>query len=195
MSVFKVGRRNGRWTYDFWLAGQRYQGYCVDPATNAEAKNRREATEIESTLRRSARQTHLDKKGVRPGTYTLAMAAALHLQRKVGTDLTILPTTSSYVAEILDFFGPAAPIAEITAAHVEEYRQRAATQKLRVWIGGPDPRKQLNRSDDRWWRTTKRTRSARTTNNYLMCLAALFTITYNTRNPITRERELLFPLR
>ena len=27
-----------------------------------------------------------------------------------------------------------------------------------------------------------------------MCLAALFMIAYNTRNPITRERELLFPL-
>jgi hypothetical protein len=92
-----------------------------------------------------------------------------------------------YVAAILDFFCPAAPIAEITAAHVEEYRQRAATQKRRVWIGGPDPRQRLDRNDNRWWRTTKRIRSARTTNNYLMCLAALFMIAYNTRNPITRE--------
>ena len=195
MSVFKVGRRKGRWTYDFWLGGQRYQGYCVDPATNAEAKNRREATEIESTLRRSARQTHtLTRKGVRPGTYTLAMAAALHLQRKVGTDSDHIANHKLYVAEILDFFGPAAPIAEITATHVEEFRQHAATQKLRVWIGGPDPTKRHDRNDDRWWKTTKRTRSARTTNNYLMCLAALFMIAYNTRNPITRERELLFPL-
>jgi hypothetical protein len=195
MSVFKVGRRNGRWTYDFWLGGQRYQGYCVDPATNAEAKNRREATEIESTLRRSARQTNtLTRKGVRPGTYTLAMAAALHLQRKVGTDPDHIANHKLYVAEILDFFGPATAVGEITAAHVEEYRQRAATQKLRVWIGGPDPKKRLDRRDEKWWRTTKRTRSARTTNNYLMCLAALFTIAYNTRNTITRERELLFPL-
>jgi hypothetical protein len=92
------------------------------------------------------------------------------------------------------FFGPAAPIGEIAATHVEEYRQRAATQKLRVWIGGPDPKKRLDRDDDRWWRTAKRIRSARTTNNYLMCLAALFMVAYNTRNPITRERELLFPL-
>ena len=106
MSVFKVGRRNGRWTYDFWLAGQRYQGYCVDPATNVEAKNRREATEIESTLRRPARQTHtLTRTRARPGTYTLAMAAALHLQRNVGTDPDHIANHKLYAAEILDFLG------------------------------------------------------------------------------------------
>ena len=127
MSVFKVGRRHGRWTYDFWLGGQRYQGYCVDPATNAAAKNRREAIEIEATVRRAARQAlGVAKKGVRPGTYTIAMAAALHLQRKVGTNPDHIANHKLYVAEILDFFGPATPIAEITAEHVEQYRQRAA---------------------------------------------------------------------
>lgn len=195
MTVFKNRKRGDRWTYDFQVGGQRYQGYCVDPATNAEAKNRREATEIESVLRRSARQTYtLTRKGVRPGTYTLAMAAALHLQRKVGTDSEHMANHKLYVAEILGFFGPATAIADITALGVEAFRQHAATQKLRVWIGGPDPKKRLDRGDERWWRTTRRTRSARTTNNYLMCLAALFSIAYNTRNPITRERELLFPL-
>lgn len=196
MTVFKNRKRGDRWTYDFQLGGQRYQGYCVDPATNAEAKNRREAAEIESMLRRSARQSYtLTRKGVRPGIYTLAMAAALHLQRKVGTDSVHMANHKLYVAEILSFFGPATAIADIAAPEVEAFRQRAATQKLRVWIGGPDPKKRLDRGDERWWRTTKRTRSARTTNSYLMCLAALFMIAYNTRNPTTRERELPFPLK
>ena len=122
------------------------------------------------------------------------MAAALHLQRKVGTDPDHIANHKLYIAEILEFFGPAVAIAEITAAHVEEFRQHAATRKLRVWIGGPDPKKRRDRNDDKWWRTTKRTRSARTVNSYLMCLAALFMIAYNMRNPITRERELMFPL-
>jgi len=195
MTVFKNAQRDGRWTYDFQLGGQRYQGYCIDPATDVPAKNRREATEIEATLRRSARQTYgLTKKGARPGAYTLAMAAALHLQRKVGTDSDHVANHKLYVAEILGFFGPTAAINEITASDVEGYRINASAQKLRVWIGGPDPRKQRDRSDDKWGRTTKRTRSARTTNNYLMCLATLFAIAYKTRNPITRERELSFPL-
>lgn len=195
MTVFKNHKRGGRWSYDFWLRGQRYQGYCIDPATHSEAKNRRMATEIESMLRHAARHTHgMSKRGVRPGSYTMAMAAALHLQRKVGTDPDHVANHKLYVTEILDFFGAAAPIADITAGHVEAYRQRASTQKLKVWIGGPDPKKRLDRNDSRWWRRTQRTRSARTTNNYLMCLAALFTLAYNTRNPITRERELLFPI-
>ena len=195
MTVFKNQKRGGRWTYDFQLGGQRYQGYCVDPATDVQAKNRREATEIEGMLRRAARQTDgLAKKGARPGTYTLAMAAALHLQRKIGTDPDHIANHKLYVAEILGFFGPATAIAEITAAGVEQYRQHAATRKLRVWIGGPDLRQRRDRTDDKWWRTTKRVRSPRTTNSYLMCLAALFAIAYGTRNAITRERELQFPL-
>jgi len=95
-----LGRRNGRWTYDFWLAGQRYQGYCVDPATNSEAKNRREATEIESTLRRSARQTHtLTRKGVRPGTYTLALTCQAALDNRARADpaVTFSPVMTGIV--------------------------------------------------------------------------------------------------
>ena len=75
MTVFRNRGRGGRWSYNFTLRGERFQGYCIDPETNVQAKTRSQATEIEATLKRTVRQQIGSvRSGIQSGSFTLAQA-------------------------------------------------------------------------------------------------------------------------
>jgi integrase len=185
VSVFQNQQRGGVWSFDFVLAGKRYRGACVDRQTGRRAANRTEARQLEIVEKAAARQAQaLDRSAARGDSYTIAQAAAAWLSRKAGRTASHVDNVRLYVAEILAFFGPATPIGEIRDDQVEAYRRHATAQPLRVWAGGRGKRPAADRPD--LWRSTDRIRSARTTNNYLKALRAIFALAERVRDPITR---------
>jgi hypothetical protein len=186
VTVFQDKRRRNHWSYEFRIAGARYQGYCIDPASQAAAKNRKEAKEIEQEIRRLARQRQkLAKSGIQAGAYTLVQACALHLARKADNAPEDFDNHKLYVREIRDFFGPAKSMSDITAEDAEAYRKHAAAQTVKVWTGGPKRKKTGTTDESRFWKDTGRPRAKRQVNNYLKCLRALLAIAERARDPVT----------
>jgi hypothetical protein len=181
MSVFQDKRRNKRWSYDFWLAGQRYQGYCVD-ANAAPVSNRREALDCEAAVRTGIRKSGASTgKGVRPGAYTLNQACLTYLARKQETEPSNFDNHVVYVREIRTFFNGSTPAAEISSEEVERYRSYCGSKPIKIWTGGP--RKKKGPGTERFWKSSGRVRSKRQVNNYLKCLRALFGLAGKVRDP------------
>jgi integrase len=174
MSVFKDKRRNGRWSYDFWLGGKRYQGYCVD-SKGAPAANRREALDCEAGVRTAARNKAAQQsRSSRQGEFTLNQACVVYLARKKDTEPTNYENHIMYVREIRAFLDGHRAIAEISTDDIERYRQYCASQTIKVWTGGQ--KKKDDPHAERYWKDTGRARSKRQVNNYLKCLRGLFAV-------------------
>lgn len=174
MSVFKDKRRNGRWSYDFWIAGKRHQGYCADEK-GVPAATRREALDCEAGVRSAARtNATAHPRNLDPGTFTLNQACLIYLARKADTEPSNYQNHIRYVREIRAFLDGRRAMSEISADDIERYRQHCATQPLKVWIGGQ--KKKDDPRAERYWKDTSRRRSKRQINNYLKCLRGLFAV-------------------
>jgi integrase len=192
MTVFKNRKRSGRWSYNFTLGGERFQGYCIDPETDDQAKTRSQAIEIEATLKRAARRQNGSARiGIRPGSFTLAQALLLHINDQPGSTALHLANLKLYAREILGFFDPATPVVSIDAARIQDYQKFAAKQTNKVWRGGTV--KNRSRSDPKWWKDTAKVRSVASTNHYLGCLRGALQAAHRTRDPLTGHPMLPFP--
>jgi integrase len=192
MTVFKNRGREGRWSYNFTLGGERFQGYCVDPETNSQAKTRSQAIEIEATLRRTARQHHGSaRSGIRTGSFTLAQALLLHINDQPGSTALHVANLKLYAREILAFFDPATPVVSIDAARIQDYQKFAAKQTNKAWRGGA--LKNRSRTDAKWWKDTGKVRSIASTNHYLGCLRGALQAAHKARDPLTGHPMLPFP--
>jgi hypothetical protein len=193
---FKKSRQ--RWSYDFRLNGQRYEGYCDHPETGAPAQNRREAKDYEADVRKAARQSQaLARSGLRRDAYSLNMAAVLYLQRKKLDAPTDYDNQVSYVREIRafedpeghDYAGGHKAFVDVTDEDNEAYRKHLMTRTKKVWTGGPK-RKRDAPGAERFWKETGKPLAPRQVNKHLTALKALFTIATKTRDPVTRQPVL-----
>lgn len=192
MTVFKNRKRGGRWSYNFTIGGERFQGYCIDPENGGQAKTRSQAIEIEATLKRATRrQDGSARIGIRPGSFTLAQALLLHINDQPGSTALHLANLKLYAREILGFFAPATPVVSIDAARIQDYQKFAAKQTNKVWRGGTV--KNRSRSDPKWWKDTAKVRSVASTNHYLGCLRGALQAAHRTRDPLTGHPMLPFP--
>lgn len=190
MTVYRNKQRGGEWRFSFWLSRERFHGACLDEKGKpVETKTAARAAEEREKVAARQKQ-NLAKSGVRPGSYTLAQACALHLARKEGK--TDFDNHLRYVREIrnfrddkFDFLGGGIAMQDITPEHAEAYRRFADRQTLRKWVGGTR-KKTGTPTDDRWWRDTARPRTKREVNNYLKCFNALMRLGTRVRDPFTR---------
>jgi hypothetical protein len=198
MTVSKRGDRGGRWVYDFWANGVRYRGYCDDPDTGQPATSKKAALELEALIRRRVRQHGAaNLNGSRPDSFTLGQAMVLHLRRQHDSTEMHRSNLKLYAGEILRFFGVDRPVAEIDATAINAYRQFASQQKLKIWAGGPEKRRDPDKLDAqgnlRWWRDGDRVRSPASVNHYLACLRGALGQAHKARDPITGQPMLPFP--
>ena len=128
MTVFRNRHRGSRWRFDFWSAGKRYQGPCIDAITGEPATDRREAVAHEAHER--ARVHAGEKAGrsiSRPGTFTLGQALLLHLEHQVGSSPVHVANLKLSGRRPRANFGADTPVSAITqAAPPADYRRLAS---------------------------------------------------------------------
>lgn len=193
MSVFRNKQRGDRWAYDFVLGGERFRGFCLN-RDGSPAADRAEAEDAQSRIRDAARaEQRMVKSGIRPGAYLLSKGLELHLLRQVDSSASHIASIRRITGELLRFFGPFRPIAEIGPPDVEAYRAFAVAQKRKVWIGGPRKITEADHGNPRLWRELDRPRSASEVNHCLDVLRCALDIAHKTRDPMTGHSALPFP--
>ena len=190
MTVYQNRQRDNEWRYDFRLGGERFHGPCVDPVTSAPAANRKQAIEHESIARRAARLSGRAGRSVsRPGFFSFGQSVVLHIEHQVGSSPAHVANLKLYARELVDHFGDATPVVEITQERVDEYRRLASTATVKVWRGGPTARKtashKLGQGD--------RVRSPASVNHRLNCLRAALAQAHRVKDPVTGSPMLPFP--
>lgn len=181
-------KRRQRWRYDIRVAGRRYAGLCVDTASGAPTRNVTEARRCEATVRAKA-ITEIGAEATTKGTYTLAEAAVDHA--KVSSHRSSWPSMKRYITELLEFFGPAAPLDEITADRIESYRSWQLQQPRLVWVRSPGPAKFRTMGQPAGKvRAGTGLRSPQTANHYLKALRAILHRAARSIDPLTRKPRL-----
>lgn len=179
-------RQRRRWAYDFVRGGRRYQGYCLD-ADGSPVTSRRAAV--------TAEEVEKHRVGLRP---KLPSAGGLTLTR-LFADLSELwrhqadwPNKRVYIAELLDWFGPAEPVAAIDEARIRSYAAWSLARPRRVWKGGP--RRRDDPADARFWKEIPdRRRGPATTNLYLNVLRQALDRARQIRDSVTGRPALEDP--
>ena len=167
-------------------------GLLHRPRDQCAGETRSQATEIEATLKRTARQQFGSvRSGIQSGSFTLAQALLLHINDQPGSTALHVANLKLYAREILAFFDPATPVASIDAARIQDYLKFAAKQTNKVWSGGA--LKNRSRTDAKWWKDTGKVRSIASTNHYLGCLRGALQAAHRTRDPLTGHPMLPFP--
>jgi integrase len=191
MTVFYDKLRK-RWRYSFVLDRRRYVGYCVEPESGTLARNVTEARRYETFAKAKAAATKpaepvLPEPG---GAYTLAEAAAAYVQ--IACKHAAWGGIQRYIAEILERFGPATPVEDITAEQILSYRDWAMAQPKIQWHGGPWKKGASFRPYGRpKLRPGKTTRSPQTVNHYLKALRTILMRASKSIDPVTRKPRLL----
>ena len=191
MTVFYDKLRK-KWRYSFVLDRRRHVGYCVEPEIGTPARNVTEARRYETFAKAKAAATKVPEPVLpEPGAaYTLAEAAAAYVQ--IACKHAAWPSIQRYVAEILERFGPATPIEEITAEQILAYRDWAQAQSKIQWHGGPRKKGTSIRPYGRpQMRPGKATRTPQTVNHYLKALRTILMRASRTIDPATRKPRLL----
>lgn len=187
MTVFRNKQRGGIWTYEFWRQGVRYRDYCRDPMTGEPVATKTAAKEIERAkiAEVEKRKPDAGRSDVPAGEYTLLQAGTAHIRRLVerGRDEAHIVNNKLYVAEVLQFFGPAKPFSELVQDEIDRYGTFARAQTRKVWLGGRRKRTDEDLIDPALWRDTGKPRSVRTANNYLRCLKTLIGRAAKVRDP------------
>lgn len=113
------------------LNGKRYNNYCIHPDTAVEAKNKKQARNIEEVIR-----DRLERKTNAPAKFgcTLAETAKYHLGTHA-KHLASWPDIQTYSRELLDYFGHATDINAITDEDIAEYINWSREQTKKVWMG------------------------------------------------------------
>ncbi len=169
MTVY-YNRARGRWMYDFRRGGQRYAGYAEHPETHEPASSRRKAESIEALLKaqadaavRAEAKAHA-RDLASPVGFTLAQAMAYYAEHRGKTRRTWEYGIKRKIRELLEWFGPATVVEELTVGRVREYIAWSRDQDVRRYMGGPARGGEV--------RSLGRKRAARTVNGYLVTLRA-----------------------
>jgi hypothetical protein len=84
MTVYRRKDHGNAWAYEFVLNGQRYRSHCLD-ADGQPVTTRTAAQAVEIAAKAATQQAHAVRaSGIKPGSYTLTMAAVAYLNRKRG---------------------------------------------------------------------------------------------------------------
>jgi len=195
VTVFRNRFRGNRWRYDFRLGGERFQGYCIDPATGADARTKQQAVECESLIKRTIRrEANMARLNIRPGAYSLLQALDQHIASQVESSPLHVRNLELYAREILDFFGHDRLVADIDQPMVDAYRKHAANAKVISWAAGPRKRADMTAEQvAKYTRVTTRKRSAGTTNHHLNCLRAALKVAHRIKDPVSGMPMLPFP--
>jgi integrase len=162
MTVFQ---RGVRWKYDFWHAGIRHVGYCIDPVTGADAANKTDAKRIETMARATVMAT-AKPAAPPPAAFTVAEMFSAYAVRK--QHLKDFVNKRVYIAELLSWFGAATDVVEISEQRVWEYIAWCREQPVLVYRGGGKAKTPEERS--RLYAPTDRKRMDSTINRYLVTL-------------------------
>ena len=155
---FRPERR--RWEYDFRLNRVRHSGYANEP-DGTPCASRRAAQQAEHRARERAK---LAAKLPEARGYTLAQA---FLDLKPRWDRQAdCANKKRYIGEIIKFVGEDTSVADVDEARIAAFTSHLETTFPRVWHGGPkrDPALPENA---RFWKESKKRRSAKTINLYL----------------------------
>lgn len=175
-------KARSRWRYEFQHKGRPYGGYCLDdhgqPVTSRRAA---EAAERRERERAKKAGPEIRAKPA-PGAVTLATALSM-LTARATPGRNAETNQLTYMREILAWFGPETPVAEIEG-RVWDYIAWARRQPVRVWTGG----RRKRTAGAKFWKDTDRTRSDSTINRYLDCLRKACRLAHEARNPVTQAR-------
>ncbi len=188
MSIY-VDKKTRSWTFDFWVNGIRFKRQCMN-ADGSPAISRRQAKACEEAARVIARKDTKAALSTRE-VYTLAQAVAARVEeaRHLRNWRDIAPMQ----AEILEFFGPAAPIDSV-ANRWMEYRAFCRRQIVKKWRGGPKTADRSNKEElSDLMIELNRPRSPARTNRYLDQLSATLRLAHNTRGPDGQLRLTWMP--
>lgn len=160
MTVF-YNKNRDRWAYHFEFRGDRYQGYCTHPKTGQTAKNKTEAKTIEAIIKghvKSGEKTKEKQATLPTAGFAFAEPIAFYLKKLHGKASFSL--AQGYAREILDWFGPATDMADITEETIAEYTAWCRRQTRKTYIGRDE-------EGHPKFRDTGKLRSPRTVNGYL----------------------------
>lgn len=173
---FNTGRN--RWMYNFKLGGKRYAGYCRGvegkPVTSRSAARQAESVQRHRVV--------LEPKVAATEGVTLAMVMADLMP--VWQQQAHWTNKRRYMKKILEFFGPATPVADIDAGRVADYVRHLQTSPTRSWQGGPD-RDPNDPEFAKFWVTGQKPRSPATSNLYLTMLRQTLARAAQIRDPVT----------
>ncbi len=194
MTVFRDKRRNNRWSYEFEIDRQRYQGTCDnDDGTPSRTKDEAREAEVREKKLVRARQG-MARSGIVAGGFLLTQALGLHLQALEADGSTShLASVRRIAAEIVKFFGPTCRVVEIDQIRADEFRTFTVGQRRKVWIGGarkPTPEDEVNPA---LWKVLDRPISPSEVNHRLDVLRSALGRAHKVRDPLTGHSALPFP--
>lgn len=182
MTVY-FDKRRQRWCFDFVMKGERHFGYCID-AEGKPVSSRRAAEQSQGVAKRKA---SIEPKLMDTRSMTLGQVVADLLplwQRQAHW-----PNTKRYLRELLAFFGPMMPIAEIDDGRIRDYITRSRVEGVLSWRGGPsrDPK---DPQHARFWIKTSKPRGPATINLYLGPLRQALERATKMRDPVSGQPVL-----
>ena len=193
MTVFRDRRRDNRWSYEFQLDGQRYQGVC-DNEDGTPCRTKGDATEAESRRKKQIRaEAGMARSGIVPGGFLLAQALDLHLESLVDCSESHRLSVTRITGELLGWFGIDRAVATIGSQDISAYRACAVAQKRKVWVGGPRRPTPEEQDDPRLWKILDRPISASEVNHRLDLLRCALAAAHKVRDPLTGHSALPFP--
>lgn len=176
-------KARNRWTYDFRLRGERFQGYCVD-GTGQPVTSKSGAVQAEGVERRRAQmQPNL----VKGKEVTLSMVVGDLMpgwKREKNWE-----TKKRTATEILRFYGGWRHPVTIDHSEIQRYIEFANSQTVKVWKGGrqADPEGLANED---LWADTGRLRSPATINRRLDVLRLIMGRAAKMRDPATGRQVI-----
>jgi integrase len=198
MGVRRDKTRNNRWYYEFWIGDERFRGY-PKKQNGEHVTLKSEAQEAESAARKQARaQQGAAKNGIKPGTYSLALALDRHISKceTDGGSASHLTSLNRIAIEMLAHFGENRAVVDINADDVEGYRKFLVAQKRKVWIGGPrkpTPADLELPQREKVWKELDRLRSPSEVNHCLDLLRCALQGVHKMQDPRTGQSMLPFP--
>lgn len=175
MTVYRDKVR-GVWIYDFWLHGRRYKSLCRGE-DGKPVSSRRRALAVQERVRVGLRSQTMQGAPFVANIYTLAEAVVARAEE--AKRLKNFRDIRGMLSEILDFFGPETPLANV-ATRWREYRSFCIKRPVRKWRGGPKSASQISGKSASRWVEPGRTRSAARVNRYMDQLGAVFRLAAET---------------
>ena len=178
MTVYR-DKVKGVWIYDFWLHGRRYKSLCRGE-DGKPVSSRRRALAVQERVRVGLRSQTMQGAPFVANIYTLAEAVVARAEE--AKRLKNFRDIRGMLSEILDFFGPETPLANV-ATRWREFRTHCSEKSIRKWCGGPKQNRQKPGSRGSLWSEQNRGRSPARVNRYLDQLSAILRLASTTETP------------